>query len=120
MPTAISSIGLLLLVATPMAIWGSQRMAARQGDPWRRAAVVSGEIRLNINWVSLAELKAKAREAGQRAVSRPSGYSILRLNVRTGEYRCDIYLIAEPKRLGDRATATLGHELAHCLGYSHE
>ena len=50
----------------------------------------------------------------------PMGFSVLRLIKETGDYVCDIYLPRQPSRVQDRATASLGHEMAHCLGFSHE
>jgi hypothetical protein len=89
------------------------------GDVWKPIAPVDSVV-VRIHWVSVIELEAAAREVGKRSTDRPLGFSVLRKNVATEGYVCDIYLPQRPERVDDRGTASLGHEMAHCLGFSHE
>jgi|KBSSwiStaDraftv2_1062776.scaffolds.fasta_scaffold56260_2 hypothetical protein len=93
--------------------------AAHAEDVWARAAEV-GTVRVQIHWVSADELRAAARTVGKRPQAEPFGFSVLRKNLETGAYACDIYMPRQPTRVDDRVTNHLGHELAHCLGFSHE
>lgn len=93
--------------------------AAMPIEPWKSVADVS-EVVVRVHWVSVGELKAVARTYGKRPENEPSGFSVLRLDRATGRYVCEIYLRQRPARVEDRATAFLGHEIAHCLGFSHE
>ena len=93
--------------------------AAHAEDVWARAAEV-GTVRVQIHWVSADELRAAARTVGKRPQAEPFGFSVLRKNLETGAYACDIYMPRQPTRVDDRVTNPLGHELAHCLGFSHE
>src|SRR5262245_28674909 len=93
--------------------------AAHATDLWARAAEV-GTVTVHIHWVSVDELRAAARSVGKRPQAEPLGFSVLRKHPETGAYTCDIYMPREPTRVDDRVTNHLGHELAHCLGFSHE
>lgn len=93
--------------------------AAYATNFWQRAAEV-GTVTVHIHWVTLDELKAAALRLGKRPQARPMGFSVLRKNVETGAYVCDIYMPSEPTRVDDRVTNLLGHEFAHCVGFSHE
>lgn len=77
-------------------------------------------VTVRIHWVSEVKLLAAAREVGQKPQTTALGFSVLRKNPGTGAYTCDIYMPREPTRVDDRVTNHLGHELAHCLGFSHE
>lgn len=101
--------GLLLALAT----------SAGATEVWKSVEDV-GEVTIRIHWVSIADLRAAARRVGKRTDKRPMGFSVLRRNVDAGSFTCDVYLVDRPIRLRDRATASLGHEVAHCLGFSHE
>jgi hypothetical protein len=92
---------------------------AHAEDVWARAAEV-GTVTVHIHWVSVDELLDAAQSVGKRPQAEPSGFSVLRKNVETGAYACDIYMPRQPTRVDDRVTNHLGHELAHCLGFSHE
>jgi hypothetical protein len=94
-------------------------LAAMPIELWKSVADVS-EVAVRVHWVSIGELKAVARTYGKRPENETSGFSVLRLDRATGRYVCEIYLRQQPARLQDRATAFLGHEMAHCLGFSHE
>jgi hypothetical protein len=93
--------------------------SADAGDVWSSIAPVD-TVTVRIHWVSISELEAAAREVGKRSADRPLGFSVLRKNVATDGYVCDIYLPQRPERVDDRPTVSLGHEMAHCLGFSHE
>jgi hypothetical protein len=88
------------------------------GEAWKAVADVPSVV-VHMHWVSTAELVAAARAYGKRPSARPMGFSVLQKD-RSGQYVCDVYLIDRPHRVGDRATGSLGHEIAHCIGYSHE
>jgi hypothetical protein len=90
-------------------------------DPvmWKSVAAVE-TVTVRIHWVSTGELRAAAREVGQRPQTAPKAFSILRMSPETGAYSCDIYMPKRPERLKDEATASLGHEISHCLGFAHE
>jgi hypothetical protein len=93
--------------------------AAYAEDVWARAAEVA-VVTVRIHWASVDELRAAARSVGKRPQAEPFGFSVLRKNVETGAYTCDIYMPRQPTRVDDRITHYLGHELAHCLGFSHQ
>lgn len=107
---AFSWLALWLALANP---------AAHAADVWSPVAAV-GTVTVCVHWVSEEELRAAARSVGKRPQSEPFGFSVLRKNRGTGAYTCDIYMSRSPTRVDDRVTNHLGHELAHCLGFSHE
>jgi hypothetical protein len=107
-PTACGICGLLLALTA----------SAGGLDVWQSVAQPS-EVTVRIHWVSSAELKAAARSMGKRSETRALGFSVLRRVTATGSYVCDMYLLQRPARVQDRATASLGHEMAHCLGFAH-
>jgi len=87
-------------------------------------------IRLEIIWVENATELARVRSRYERPVAsvregalpdarrRVHGFSILRK--RADGYTCELYAV-KPETVNDSATATLGHELLHCLlGAYHE
>jgi len=92
---------------------------AGAADIWKPVADVR-EVTVRVHWVSVGELRAAARRIGKRTDAKPLGFSVLRRNTSTGRFECDVYLVDRPTRLRDSATASLGHEVAHCLGFSHE
>jgi hypothetical protein len=98
---------------------GAANAEATDAVTWKSVAAVE-TVAVRIHWVSSGELRAAAREVGKRPQTAPKAFSVLRKNAETGVYSCDIYVPKKPERLKDEATATLGHELAHCLGFSHE
>jgi hypothetical protein len=89
------------------------------GDVWSSVAPVE-TVTVRIHWVSVAELEEAAGNVGKHNAERPLGFSVLRKNVATDAYVCDIYLPQRPEHVDDRGTVSLGHEMAHCLGFSHE
>jgi hypothetical protein len=91
---------------------------ANAADEWQSVAAV-GEVTVRIHWVSPAELLAAASKVGRRPDGQPQGFSVLRKSTATGAFFCDIYLPRRPTRLNDEATASLGHEMAHCAGFAH-
>ena len=92
---------------------------ADAGDVWKAIAPVE-TVTVRVHYVSMIELEAAARAVGQQSPDRPLAFSVLRKNVATDGYVCDIYLLQRPTRVDDRGTVSLGHEMAHCLGFSHE
>jgi hypothetical protein len=107
------------IALTCCASWLALSSGASASEPWKSATEVA-EVTVRVRWVSEQELRRIARSVGKRAESAPFAFSVLRKNVLTGAFSCDVYLVERPGRVNDRATATLGHELAHCLGFSHE
>ena len=69
---------------------------------------------------AMSGLLDAAREVGQKPQTTALAFSVLRKNVETGAYTCDVYLTKRPARVWDKPTTSLGHELAHCLGLVHE
>lgn len=102
-----------------LALWlALARSTAHAADVWAQVADV-GTVTVRIHWGSEQELRAAARSFGKRRQSELFGFSVLRKNLETGAYTCDIYMPRSPTRVDDRVTNHLGHELAHCLGLSH-
>jgi hypothetical protein len=92
---------------------------AKAADDWESVVAVS-EVTVRVHWVSPTELSAAARSAGRRTVGPPMAFSVLRQNRVTGAFSCDIYLPRRPTRVNDEPTASLGHEMAHCVGFAHD
>lgn len=93
--------------------------AADAGELWTVSAEVP-VVTVRIHWVSRAELLETARNLGKRPQTTALAFSVLRENVATGDYVCDVYMLKQPVRVWDEPTASLGHELAHCLGFVHK
>ena len=101
------------------ALWLALCAAGDFGNLWTPLTPVE-TVNVRIHWVSIAELRTAARNAGETPRTKPLGFSVLRKHPETGAYSCDIYMPKRPARLKDTATGSLGHELAHCLGFVHE
>jgi hypothetical protein len=85
---------------------------------WRQAAAVN-EVLVVIHEVSVDALRAVSAEyepPSARAVANRKGFSVLR-TFADGTRRCDIWLLEG--MVTKVKLATLGHEAAHCAGYSH-
>jgi hypothetical protein len=93
--------------------------SARAGDEWTRIEQVE-TVTVRIHWVSPQELRGAARRVGKKPQSAPLAFSVLRKSTRTDAYSCDIYMPSRLVRIYDKPTASLGHELAHCLGFVHK
>jgi hypothetical protein len=68
--------------------------------------------------VELANLQRQhGLRIDRRNIRQGRGFSILKQNVETGAFTCEIYLPADerPRLVDDNATLTIGHELLHCL-----
>jgi hypothetical protein len=92
---------------------------AGAGEDWSVVEEVPA-VTVRIHWVSQAELIAAARKVGQRPQTTALAFSTLRKNRETGTYTCDIWMPERPSRTWDKPTMSLGHELAHCLGFVHK
>jgi len=92
--------------------------SAYAGEFWTRVAEVES-VALRVHFGSLAELNAAARMLGKTSSTEPMGFAVLRQDVATGAFTCDIYIAQSPDRI-DRIQSLLGHELLHCLGFSHD
>jgi hypothetical protein len=102
-----------------LALCGTANAGHTDPGTWKSVAAVE-TVTVRIHWVSTGELRAAARKVGQRPQTAPKAFSVLRKNPETGVYSCEIYMPKKPERLKDEATASLGHELSHCLGFAHE
>jgi hypothetical protein len=91
---------------------------ANASESWTQEEEVQA-VTVRMHWVSTAELLAAARDVGRRPQAEALAFSVLRKNIETGTYTCDIYMLKRPDRTWDRPTLSLGHELAHCLGFVH-
>lgn len=91
---------------------------AQASELWTATTEVQA-VTVRIHWVSTVELLAAARDVGKKPQTAPMGFSVLRKNVETGAYTCDVYMPNRPVRIWDKPTTSLGHELAHCLGFVH-
>ena len=108
------------LVALLSCGWSLALLAsAEASEVWTATAEVE-TVAVRIHWVSVPELLDAAREVGQKPQTTALAFSVLRKNVETGAYTCDVYLTKRPARVWDKPTTSLGHELAHCLGFVHE
>ena len=94
-------------------------------DRWRPdpdVGLLEG-MTLRIHWFeSSAELREAAENSGQEMKELGLlGYSIIRRNIETSEYVCDVYVVKMTGATvdGDRTT-TFGHEVLHCFGLSHD
>lgn len=92
---------------------------ANASERWTVTAEVE-TVTVRIHWVSPVELLAAARDLGQKPQAAALAFSVLRKNVETGGYTCDVYMPSRPIRTWDKPTTSLGHELAHCLGFVHQ
>ena len=92
---------------------------ADASELWTSVEEVSA-VTVRIYWVPRVELLAIARDLGQKPQTTALAFSVLRKNVETGAYTCDVYMPSPPVRTWDKPTLSLGHELAHCLGFVHE
>ena len=85
---------------------------------WRQTAEVV-EVLLVIHEVTDDDLRAAAVEyepPSARDVANRKGFSVLR-TFADGTRRCDIWLLEG--MITNVKLATLGHESAHCAGYTH-
>jgi len=94
---------------------------ASASELWSVAAEVQ-TVTVRIHWVSAVELLDAARGVGRKPQDQNAAlaFSVLRKNAETGAYTCDVYMPKRPARVWDKPTASLGHELAHCLGFTHD
>jgi hypothetical protein len=81
------------------------------------------DVRVVVRRLSAVELANLQRQYGLRVPNRDirqsnrHGFSVLKRNLETGAFTCEIYLPADkrPRLVDDEATLTIGHELLHCL-----
>jgi hypothetical protein len=79
------------------------------------------DLRVVVRRLTPVELANLQRQHGlhidRRNIRQGRGFSILKRNVETGAFTCEIYLPADerPRLVDDKATLTIGHELLHCL-----
>ena len=87
------------------------------------------DMRVVVTYVSTGELLILQRRYGHRVdlrdirQSHRNGLAIVKREVKTGAFTCEIYLPNErlPRSVDDKATLILGHEFLHCLlGDYHE
>jgi hypothetical protein len=118
---ALALAALWAIVATPPALAGPVGMETP--DRWRPHADVGvlDHVTLRMHWYdSLEQLRESAPEqaAGDGDLH---GFSILRRNVETGAWVCDVYVVKMRGALVDNdRTMTFGHELLHCFGLRHD
>jgi hypothetical protein len=80
-------------------------------------------VRIEVTWIETqAEMDRKRREFGSRVVTDSVVKTALRgfsvLGKRNGDLVCLVFS-PKPERFDDNLNTTLGHELLHCLGFSH-
>jgi hypothetical protein len=79
------------------------------------------DLRVVVRRLSAVELASLQRQHGlridRRDIRQGRGFSILKRNIESGAFTCEIYLPADqrPRIVDDEATLTIGHELLHCL-----
>jgi hypothetical protein len=92
-------------------------------DRWQPHAKVGvlDNVTLRMHWHDdLDALRAAATGHNFNGVDL-HGFSILRRNKETGEWVCDVFVVKMRGALVDNdRTVTLGHEILHCVGFSHD
>src|SRR5262245_13973719 len=81
------------------------------------------DVRVVVTHVSTSELVNVQRRYGLRVDLRGipqnnrHGFTIVKRNLKTGAFTCEIYLPNDrrPRTVDDEATLIIGHEFLHCL-----
>jgi len=79
------------------------------------------DLHVVVTHLSTVELANLQRRHGVRVDLRGArqshGFTIVKRNLKTGAFSCEIYLPNDirPRMVDDDATLTLGHEFLHCL-----
>ena len=110
------------LSASALIVLGFWRSA--WGDDALRQTIRVETVRIEVTWTrDEAELEAKRREYGTprppKGVIEQKLAAFSVLGKRNDELVCLIFS-PKPPRFDDRINTSLGHELLHCLGFSHE
>jgi hypothetical protein len=117
--TALTVLWTILAAAPSVA--GSQTMA--HPDRWQAHARVGvlDNVTLRVHWHdSLEALRVTARDRNVQSFDA-RGFSILRRDTMSGAWVCDVFVIRLGGTLVDREkTTTFGHEVLHCVGFSHD
>ena len=91
------------------------------GEPIKPTTELN-DLRVVVTRLSTVELINLQRRNGVRVDLRGArqshhGFTIVKRNLKTGAFTCEIYLPSDqrPRTVDDEATLTLGHEFLHCL-----
>ena len=102
---------------------------AASGGELIKPTIELNDLRVVVTYLSTGELLILQRRYGHRVdlrnirQSHYNGLTIVKRNLKTGAFTCEIYLPNEnpPRLVDDKATLILGHEFLHCLlGEYHE
>ena len=107
----------LIVTVAVLAVLSASRGVA-EVVRWRQAAAVK-EVLLVLHEVTDDALRAAAAEhepPKARAIANRKGFSVLRTSA-DGSRRCDVWLLED--MVTTVKLTTLGHEVAHCAGYTH-
>jgi len=96
--------------------------AASGGEPIKPTTELN-DLRVVVTRLSTVELINLQRRYGVRVdlrdvrQSHRHGFTIVKRNLKTGAFTCEIYLPSDqrPRTVDDEATLTIGHEFLHCL-----
>jgi hypothetical protein len=115
----------LALLCTMLASWPAfaNPLGIVTPDRWRphEKVGVLDNVTLRMHWHDNLEALRAAAIGHNLNVVDLHGFSTLRRNKETGEWVCDVFVVRMRGALVDNArTVTLGHEILHCVGFSHE
>ena len=102
---------------------------AVSGGELIKPTIELNDLRVVVTYLSTRELLILQRRNGYHVdlhnirQSNYNGFAIVKRDVKTGAFTCEIFLPNErlPRLVDDKATLILGHEFLHCLlGEYHE
>ena len=107
----------------PVAIVAQALLTAPALGELLKPTLEVNDMRIIVTYVSTGEVAKLQQQFGAHVDRRDirqshrRGFSILRMNRKTGALTCEIYLPNDlrPREVDDDGTLTLGHELLHCM-----